>query len=87
MPSGQFHLESSADGARGTLERVQLDLVVGRIEQPLHLRAARMHSLRHLDLPDPALLHGFGDLPREHPLLRKIEDLIPSPALFQEALE
>jgi hypothetical protein len=62
--------QGSAEGGGGALERIELDLVVLRVQQAIQLGAARVHALGHFTLGQALGFHRLGDLPREDALDR-----------------
>ena len=78
--------ERTIDHCGGPLQAAERD-VVFRVEQPVHLGAARLQQCRHLVLGDVLLLHGLRELPCDDLLdrlrLRFLEDAF----LLQESID
>ena len=86
VPLHQLDVHAAPDHCGGPLQAADRDVVV-RVEQPVHLGAARLQQRRHLVLGDVLLLHGLRELLRDDILdrlrLRFLEDAF----LLQEGID
>ena len=80
-------LKPFAEHRRGALHRVELDVGLVWIEQPVELGSAGPHPSRHFDLRELVLLHGLLNLPCQDSLDRHLGGFLEHSLLFEKAVE
>src|SRR6185295_9254858 len=79
--------QAFAQDLGGPVQRMRRDAGVVGIEEPVDLRATRVHSARQLGLVEFPRGHFALHLPGDDALDRGLTDLVEDALLFEEALE